>query len=305
MKITRQWCEEVFHRVAVEGPLPIHYTSVAYAFGWVRSNVEDYKGFIENHVITPHRQYINNQTEGYRGILRQEYLPYNLLLHIWDKPRGYNGDGDLLQKMYDCYKLPDANPYVKTRWDHFICARPEMLAVQHRQIMFMEHLALFIKDGARSFVDLGCGTGLYTTYAYHQLMQVSVMGEVVGPVIGVDNDIHLTEGGPLWMKMNVLKELPAYQCDIAYSGGLFDYFTDKTFEVMLDRLQVFKPKFIMIGNLCQSAQTKAIMECLGWRIFDRTRWDLLDLAIPHFPPSCDLRVETDITGHQHFIVVKL
>lgn len=303
MKIDRRWCEDVIDRVAYTGPLPQHYVPLEYAFEWIRANVEDYRGFMERHVIIPHRRFIESL---------KIVKPYNLILHIWDKPRGYNGDGELLQKMYDCFNLPDANQelqprntYVKTNWDNFLCARPEMLSLQNRQLMFKQELERFMGLGAKSFVDLGCGNGLYTNYAYNRLRSRWV--DDIGNVIGVDNDgdyVYKNQG-PLWVKMNVTKELPDYQCDIVYAGGLFDYFNNQLFSKMLEKIKIFNPKFVMIGNIQQSNRTRALLECLDWHLFDRSRWDLLDLAINHFTTSRNLKCETDITGHQHFMVVDL
>ena len=292
MKIDRQWCEDLFDRVGAKGPMPKDYVAVCYAFHWVRHNIDDYREFIEKHVIKPHREYLN--THCLFG-----FMPYNLICHIWDKPRGYSGDGDLLQKMYDCFELPDGHPYSKTKWDHFICGNPEFLALQHRKTMFREQLDQMIDAGATSFVDLGCGNGWYTEYAWERFVYTGVP---FGTVVGIDHDFPPTRTGPLWVKANVLKKLPSYQCDIVYCGGLFDYFSDGIFSRMLERIKQFEPKFMMIGNLDQSPSAQSMMDCLDWRIFDRTRWNLLELAIPIFNEGWDLRVETDPTGHQHFLV---
>ena len=290
MKIDREWCEKVFHTVAPKGPLVTDYVAVSYAFHWVRHNIDDYRGFIHERVIQPHRYFVESL----------EYVQtYNTLLHIWDQPRGYSGDGGLLQKMYDCFELPDGHPYVKTCWDNFICGKPEFLAVQHRKIMFQEQLDQMIDAGAKSLVDLGCGNGWYTEYAWQRFVNTGVP---FGEVIGIDKEFPppTSSPHPLWVEANVLKKLPEYQCDIVYSGGLFDYFTDGIFSKMLARIQQFEPKFIMIGNIDQSSYTKSMLECLGWYLFDRSRWDLLELTIPH--TSWAWCVKTDITKRQHFLI---
>jgi hypothetical protein len=73
---------------------------------------------------------------------------------------------------------------------------------------------------------------------------------------------------------------------------------------MLDRIRIFKPKYIMIGNIEQSIPTKALMGIMDWHLFDRSRWDLLELTMNKFP-GAKVEVQTDITGHQHFLMVAL
>lgn len=302
--ITKEWCQEVMRGVSAEGPCPKDYAAVAIALHWIYGNIKNPQNWFLDNVITAHREFTHE--EDLIGVQTR----YDLLLHIWDKPRGYNGDGGLLQKMYDCLSVPDYDPqgwpyapYAKSLWDHYFCARPEMLALQHRRWMFEEHLEYFIDKGARSLVDLGCGNGSFANHAYDRLRQFPN-----GRVLGIDNDMlpvhHWDRPSPYFVKANVLKYEPAWGYDIVYSGGLFDYFNDKLFRRMLRRTMLYNPKFIMIGNIEQSEYTKAFIGCLGWKLFDRTRWDLLQLTVGIFEPE-QVEVHTDFTGHQHFLQVTL
>lgn len=307
--ITEKWVKQVLNKVAYRGPLPQDYAAVTIAVEWIYNHTANPSEWMYTLVVEPHRRYAEVRDMLANGILRK---PYDLLLHIWDKPRGFNGDGDLLQKMYDCLGIPDYDEdgrpcatHVKSRWDHYISARPEMLSLQHRKHMFEEQLESYINQGATSLIDLGCGNGSYADYAWWKLKAAHPIRH---RVVGVDNDRLPNRvwvgDGPLYVKQNVLNDLPKGQFDIVYSGGLFDYFNDKMFTRMLDRCLDLNPRFIMIGNIEQTPSTKAFMSCMRWNLFDRSRLDLLQLTINHFPAPT-VRVDTDNTGCQHFLKVTL
>ncbi len=313
-----QWSINVLKRACPRGPMPQDYAAVEIAVHWIRHHMDDYQEVFTRFVVNPPREYViayeeSREYVNIHGESPTRSRPFlNLLLHIYDKPRGYNGDGDLLTKMYDALALSDyvftrehLPHYAKNLWDEYICSRPEVLCLQSRREMFESELEVFMKQGGKSLIDLGCGNGAYTRHAFNTLQ---------GPwdnnphVMGVDNDdivSYIPFRGPQWLQMNVCKELPQLHFDIVYAGGLFDYFSDLMFKKVLQDIQdSLTPRFIMIGNIEQSPMTKSFMDCLGWTLFDRTRWDMIDLIVNMFTQS---RVEilTDRTGHQHFLVVNL
>jgi hypothetical protein len=301
MQEMNNWASGVLKRVGEVGPSPKDYHEVTLAITWMRHNVKLYKDMMYELVIKPHQLYIEqNLTQG----LPEVGQPYNMIFHIYAKPRGYSGDWDLLQKMYACMSIDNFDPVhgtatsqYKDRWDNYICALPEMLSLKYRFEMFTTQVQVNLTQGCKSLVDLGCGNGFFTQQG------ANILG-LQSRVLGVDNDITSAGGNPAWLKMNVCKTLPTEQFDMVYSSGLFDYFSDTMFTHVLDGLRIMQPKWIMIGNLQQSVSTKAFMECLGWEIFDRSRWDLLELSSNIFGFN-HVRVETDRTGHQHFLVVTL
>jgi hypothetical protein len=283
MKITEAWCKNTLKNIAFLGPHPKDYAAVDLAVYWVHHHISNPQAWFEQVVVTPHRKYVDQRNAAAKP---QDRKAYDLLLHVWNKAEygtlscGYNGDGSLLQKMYDCLAIPDVDraghvkaKRTKSLWDHYFSARLEMLALQFRREIFETQLAKFITHGATSLVDLGCGNGNYTRYAYDYMKAQGLFGET--HVVGVDQyPPGITAFGPRFIQMNVVQALPPGQFDIVYSSGLFDYFTDTLFKRMLRRIKKLKPKFIMIGNIEQTPHTRALMCCLNWKIFDRSRWDL-------------------------------
>jgi len=308
MNEMKEWSQRVLNVVGPRGPYPHEYAAVTLAFSWVRRWVEHYKGMIEELILKPHEQWVD--THAHHGDSHGRPF-FNILLHIWYEPRGYAGDGDLLTKLYRMLDTPDqdnhgepVNPWVFSRWDAYIASRPEVLAIQSRK-EYTGNMAQFCADlGMTSWLDVGCGTGEFTKQV------VMEQGDRIDRVCGIDSDSMSIEIARRRMasktelvdyqEMNVLTQLPQGEYDALYCTGLFDYLDDDLFIKTAKRFLTLKPRCIMIGNIRQTPDTKSFMDCLGWEIFDRSRFDLVALAQQALPGVC-CEVDTDRTGLQHFL----
>lgn len=314
MKMDQHWCENVMKRVSLAGPLPKDYAEVDLVLSWAAKHLTEaqLKPWIDTNLIAPHYTWIQTRNQTFKG------RTYDLILHIWNKgdvaglTRGYNGDGDLLQKMYNCMTVPDAHPddepssiCSKSLWDHYICSKTEILALKYRRMMFEQHLNTFIIRGARSFLDLGSGNGSYARHAYERLRDLPEA--VSDPVVALDKHyLPVIDGpGPVYMRGDVVTDIPQGQVDIVYSGGLFEYLNDGEFRKVLTSVRNINPRFIMIGNFEQTPKGRALMHCLGWDLFNRSRWDLFELSSNIFSGAKNINVMTDPTGCQHFLVVEV
>lgn len=172
-----------------------------------------------------------------------------------------------------------------------------MLSIVERRRIFELYIRRFKQEGLTSLLDLGCGNGEFT------LSAKDVMG---GKVTGVDNDplLKRTNKRVEWLSLNVAKDFPTDHYDVVYSGGLFDYFSDLMFVRVLKNARQVTPRYIMIGNVEQGEYTKAFLQTLDWHLIDRTWRRLMKLARKEFPEN-DVEVLTDISGHQHFLLVTL
>lgn len=298
----KNWVERVLKVVGPRGPYPHEYAATILAFSWLRKHVTNYKVLVKEMVIDRHEDYLAKEDPPVR--------PYfNLLLHIWYQPSGYAGDGDLLTKLYRALDTPDLdngggplNPWVFNRWDSFIASRPEVLAIQSRKD-YVSAMAQFCADkGMTSWLDVACGLGEFTKQV------VMEQGDRIDTVTGIDNDPmsvsiaqHRNSAGLVaYQEMNALTRLPEGQYDAIYCTGLFDYLNDETAVKTLKRFLTLKPRCIMIGNIQQGPGTKALMDCFGWGIFDRTGFDLVSLAQQAIP-GAQCEINTDRTGMQHFL----
>jgi SAM-dependent methyltransferase len=298
----KNWVERVLTVVGPRGPYPHEYAATILAFSWLRKYVTNYKELVKELIIDRHEDYLAKEDPPAR--------PYfNLILHIWYQPYGYAGDGDLLTKMYRALDTPDLdnggeplNPWVFSRWDSFIASRPEALAIQSRS-GYVSSMAQFCAEkGMTSWLDVACGLGEFTKQV------VTEQGDRIDRVTGLDNDpmsVDIAQkrnsaGLVNFQQMNALTDLPDGQYDAIYCTGLFDYLTDAQFVRLGKRFLTLKPRCIMIGNIQQGEATKALMDCLGWELFDRTRFDLVALG-QQIVPGQRCEVSTDRTGMQHYL----
>ncbi len=309
----KNWSERVLRVVGPRGPYPHEYPATALALIWLRRRVANYKAVVKELLIDPHEAWQKIPVLPAQDIETRPY--FNFLLHIWYQPRGYAGDGDLLTKFYRALDTPDLdlgggpmNPWVFSRWDSFIASRPEVLAISARKD-YVVTMAQFCADlGMTSWLDVACGTGEFTKQV------IMEQGDRIDRVCGIDNDpmsIDIAQrrmasktGLVDYQEMNILTDLPKEEYDVVYCTGLFDYLDDDLFIKTAKRFLTLKPRCIMIGNIQQTADTKAIMECFGWEICDRSAFDLISLAGQILPGApCD--IETDRTGLQHFLRINV
>lgn len=80
---------------------------------------------------------------------------------------------------------------------------------------------------------------------------------------------------------NCLRYRPPGQYDLIWSAGVFDYFDDKVFKKMLERLlpSVAKGGQLVIGNFSENNPSKPYMEFIGeWYLHHRSPQHLIKLA---------------------------
>lgn len=103
---------------------------------------------------------------------------------------------------------------------------------------------------------------------------------------------------------DVIQKWPPF--DFIYSGGLFDYFDDTTFEMAVQVLYGFlAPGGVMaIGNISPDDYSKTVKWYLNdWPLIYRNHKELLQFT-PKEPPPQDVRIETEETEYNLFLVIK-
>jgi extracellular factor (EF) 3-hydroxypalmitic acid methyl ester biosynthesis protein len=94
--------------------------------------------------------------------------------------------------------------------------------------------------------------------------------------------------------------------DLIYSAGLFDYFSDRSFAVLLAALyEALTPGGqLLVGNMSIDNPTRWFMEyCLDWFLIHRSEQDLLALASALRPRPAQVHVEAESSGVNLFLAV--
>ena len=204
--------------------------------------------------------------------------------HAAIKPYGYPGDFEIIDKMY-LLELSPLKEYVK--WDRFHHWQSAAKGVVNRKAYFKNEIKEKIetkKKGKLNVMNIACGP-------CRDVFELFEEGSDQLHFECVDADLnailHATKLNYKYLpnitfhKKNIFKLVTDKKVDFVWSGGLFDYFDDKTFVAMIAKIQDFlKPGGEMvIGNFSPRNPSRGYMELiLGWYLYHRTEQDLIDLA---------------------------
>lgn len=201
----------------------------------------------------------------------------------YNKPHGYAGDFEVIDRIYNHYV---AEPKHLTKWDIFFHQQHAPIAVRNRKDYFHELLNSLQKSKNHVRVmKIGIGPG---RSMYEWLVQ-NPDSAVIFDCIDIDakaityaKDLnqhfldHIT-----FIHKNCLLYRPTSQYDLIWSAGVFDYFDDKVFKKMLERLlpNVAKGGQIVIGNFSDNNPSRPLMEFITeWYLHHRSPQHLIRLA---------------------------
>ena len=111
----------------------------------------------------------------------------------------------------------------------------------------------------------------------------------------------------LWdWSSNIFHYRTSKKYDFIWSGGLFDYLTDRQFVLLLKHLRsMCKTEGKMIlGNFSINNPTRDFMEAGDWYLHYRTEDDLIRLALESGVAEDAVRVEQEATGVNLFLVIE-
>jgi len=196
------------------------------------------------------------------------------------KPHGYAGDFEMIDRIYTRWESPD----VRLRnWDRFFHAQAAPVGVRNRKEVFKKQLRR-LPQNAR-VLNIGCGPcrDLLEFFEEHPSSGIQVTN--------LDLDERAIEYGTRLCKdhlqqisfvhANILRYRTDERFDLIWSGGLFDYFSDRVFRFALMRLLEWaKPAGkVVIGNFNVSNTSRSYMELLGqWYLQHRSDSQLMKLA---------------------------
>ncbi|MCB0548868.1 MAG: methyltransferase domain-containing protein [Phaeodactylibacter sp.] len=214
----------------------------------------------------------------------KDFMEHTLQGHGYRKPYGYAGDFEMIDKIYTQHTSTHSK-YKK--WDIFFHNQAAPQAVRNRKTFFQETLLRILKDKARPVELLNVASGpcrdLMETYekidpARLKSTCVDMDPRAIAYAKKLNKDYreHIT-----FIQQNVFKLRLTQQFDLVWSAGLFDYFDDKPFVLVLKNLyRNVKPGGrLIIGNFSENNPSRAYMETMGnWFLHHRPAHHLAYLA---------------------------
>jgi len=203
-----------------------------------------------------------------------------------EKKYGYAGDFEAIDKIYQ--QSLSIHP-TGARWDHYFHQHGSCKAVRNRKDYFKNLLKNRLVGRSQfNLLNVASGPARDLKELYQELN--ARHGELSTTCVDMDSDAIAFASQMTseysdqieFVNKNAFKFRTEKKYDVIWSAGLFDYFNDKAFKLMLMKFrQWLKPGGeIVVGNFNQDHNpTRAAMEIIGdWFLNHRTEEQLRELA---------------------------
>lgn len=233
----------------------------------------------------------------------------SLLGYTFHKPRGYAGDFELIERIYSKW-VSDDDDFKK--WDVLYHELESSKAVRNRKKYFINEVTCLNDSKPGSHV-LNLGSGPCTDlYQYlHQTPSNSLKFDCL------DMDVNAIEYGKAvcdnyynnvgFINQNAFRFRPEIKYDLIWSAGLFDYFSDKLFVRLLNRMYAILNKGgeLVIGNFSPANPSRGMMEVFAqWYLHHRDKSELKQLAIKAGVEENKIDVRSEDLGVNLFLHIK-
>jgi len=201
--------------------------------------------------------------------------------HGYLKPYGYAGDFEIIDNIYTL----KTNPHLPYKvWDEYFHRQSAPKAVRNRKAYFKKIISMQLKTGKLLNIASGPGRDLYELYndfGANGLKCTCV--EIDGHAIDYSRKLNSAFLSNIdFVQKNVFRYRPAEKYDIIWSAGLFDYFDNRAFELLLRRFSCWLNEGgeIIVGNFNEDHNpSRLYMELFGdWYLFHRSEEQLIELA---------------------------
>lgn len=242
----------------------------------------------------------------------EEFLNNTIQGYGVRKPFGYAGDFLMIDKIYTFHKSENSQYKV---WDDYFHLQSAPKAVRNRKEYFKK--LVFDKLESKGKLELlnvasGPARDLFEVYENlrHPQNLISTCVEMDKSAIEYARKLNHKYLEYIHCEhKNVFRFNPEKKFDVIWAAGLFDYFNDKAFVMMLKNFKEWiKPDGeIIIGNFNESYNpSRAYMEIFGeWYLYHRTEEQLLNLAIESGFYSKQISVGKEIENVNLFLHIKM
>ena len=225
------------------------------------------------------------------------------------KPHGYAGDFELIDRIYSKWKSDNKDHH---KWDDLYHDMEATRAVRNRKYYFLNLLKNLNHDESNNYVlNLGSGPCSDLYYYFTQYPRTKIQFDCI------DMDINAIDYASsvcdnYYDKVNFInKNAFRYKTERRYkliwSAGLFDYFSDKLFIRLTNRMYQLLQEGgeLVIGNFSTNNPSRGLMEViLQWYLHHRSEEELIELAISAGVQRKDIDVKSEETGVNLFLHLK-
>ncbi|WP_373045395.1 class I SAM-dependent methyltransferase [Vulgatibacter sp.] len=228
------------------------------------------------------------------------------------KPRGYAGDFEVIDRIYRLHAAPQQH---LRRWDECVHALGATRAVRNRKSYFHRLLEAYEAshpEAARlTVLNVASGPGR-DMYEYLEMQLATRVHfdcvEYDANAIEFAGDLcrdHASRVG--FTQANVLRFKSQKRYGLIWSAGLFDYFDDRRFVLVLRRLLacLAEEGELVVGNFATGHASRDYMELVcDWNLHHRSPEDLVELALQAGVAREDIRVGREEEGVNLFLHLK-
>ncbi len=245
------------------------------------------------------------------GLLYEKIKPLmslnSMLGFSFLKPHGYAGDHELIDRIYQSWHSPDSQKFHK--WDSYYHNLNAPQAVRNRKDYLKEQLFKLTTDNEKKKVlNLASGpcTDLYEYFIS------SPRSNIEFDCLDLDPN-SLEYGAAIcdayaeniqFIHRNAFRYSTTTRYNLIWSAGLFDYFSDKLFVRLVNRMYALLAEEgeLVVGNFSPDNTSKGFMEILcKWYLHHRDEEHLTKLAIQAGIPSNKIVINSEQTGTNLFM----
>jgi extracellular factor (EF) 3-hydroxypalmitic acid methyl ester biosynthesis protein len=232
--------------------------------------------------------------------------------YVLEKPHGYAGDYEIIDKFYTYHRSPDER---LAKWDEYVHEFKAVKAVRNRKTYIIQNLAkkMAYHTSASPFEMLNLASGpardIFEFFAAHPFADLNV------DCIDLDENAIKYATSLLgefssrvnFLNKNILRFTTTKKYDLVWSAGLFDYFNDDVFKRLLTRFlgNVKTGGELIVGNFCSTNPDINYMELLDWKLYHRSTEDLIQLAMECGISRKQISVDKEPEGVNLFIRIKM
>ena len=230
--------------------------------------------------------------------------------HIRNKPYGYAGDFMIIERIYLNEAQTSTGYY---HWDRYSLEHVAAKAVRNRKDYFKSIMTDRIQHAGAplQLLDVASGPARDLKELFEiiqpQSMKVTCV-EMDSRAIEHATNINTSHGGDIsFINKNIFKFCTEEKFDIVWSAGLFDYFCDRSFVLLLKKLMDFATDDgeIIIGNFSDENPSRIYMEMVGdWILNHRSAEKLVELAVAAGAHPSQIHVGKEPEGINLFLHIK-